>query len=100
MVTLIKTYANPDSRKKWIISVELDSAPAILLRYIPDRLVADHTSARKYLKSQLDDDWSTPEEMVLKMIEDIHNELVPKWLEVEYSHHGVVVKIEDKQPGS
>ena len=100
MVTLIKTYSNPDSRKNWIISIELDSEPVILLRYIPDRLVADHISIKKYLNSQLAVDWPMPEEMLLKMIEDVQNELVPKWLEVEYSHWGIVVKIEDKQPGS
>jgi len=100
MVTLIKTYSNPDSRKNWIISIKLDSEPLILLRYIPDRLVADHISIKKYLNSQLDIKWPTPEEMLLKMVEDVQNELVPKWLELEYNHLGILVKIEDKQPGS
>ncbi len=100
MVTLINTYSNPDIRKNWIISIELDSVPVILLRYIPDRLVADHESAKKYLNSQLAIEWPTPEEMLFKVIEDVQNELVPKWLEVQYNHQGIVVKIEDKQPGS
>ena len=100
MVTLIKTYPNPDSRKNWIISIELNTEPAILLRYIPDRLVADHISVKEYLNSQLSIEWPMPEKMLLKMIEDVQNELVPKWLEVEYNLQGIVVKIEDKQPGS
>jgi len=99
MSTKITTSANPDSRKNWILSVEITDPVHIRLRLVPDKLIADHSSLKNHIDEIINKSWSSPEEMSLTIIENINNELIPKWLEVIYVHEGVSVKIEDRQPG-
>ena len=99
MSTKITTSPNPDSRKNWIISVEITDPVLIRLRLVPDKLIADHRSLKNHIDEIINKNWSSPEEMSLAIIENINNELIPKWLEVIYAHEGVSVKIEDRQPG-
>ena len=66
---------------------------------IPDKLIADHSSIKNYLTTKLKENWSSPEKMVLNIIEELNNELIPKWIEVVYMHEGVKIEVEDRQPG-
>ena len=79
--------------------VEIENPETITVTLIPDKLSADHGSMRDYLKHKASQSWQTPDDMILTMIEDINNALVPKWLEVIYEHNGVTLKVEDRQPG-
>lgn len=99
MTNSLISYPNPDSRKKWLITVETTAPQYIMLRFIPDKLIIDHNSAQKYLNLQLEKKWPTPEEMILKIIEDMNNVLIPKWIEVTFKSGQVTVTIEDKQLG-
>ncbi len=99
MTAQIITNPNPDTRKNWIFTIENMEPDHIQLRIIPDKLVADHSSIRNYLNSHLLENFSSPEEMLVKIIEDVNNALVPIWVEVTYRSDGIIVKVEDKQPG-
>lgn len=99
MTSHIKTNPNPDNRKDWVFTIENVSTTHILLRIIPNKLVADHNSMRKYLNSQQLENYLSPEEMLVKIIEDVNNALVPKWVEATYRSDGIIIKVEDKQPG-
>ena len=99
MSTTIKTLPIPDTRKKWLIELKISDPVVITVRIIPDKLITDHASLKAYVQTTLIDTKSCPEDIILSIIEEINNELVPKWLEVFYEHDGVSVKIEDQQPG-
>ncbi len=99
MSDLINTYSVPDTRKDWLFMVEIEKPKYISVTLIPDKLSADHGSMRDYLRHKAGQSWQTPDDMILAMIEDINNALVPKWLEVIYENDGVTLKVEDRQPG-
>lgn len=90
---------NPDSRKNWLITVEISDPVSVLLTFVPDKLMAEHESIKNHIIQHAKMSWDSPEEMILKLIEDINNELVPKWLKVKYSNNGITVEVEDFQPG-
>lgn len=99
MTITIKTSPIPDTRKNWLITLEISEPVVITIRIVPDKLIADHASLKEYVQAILKDNKSRPEDIILSIIENINNELVPKWLEVFYEHEGVSVKIEDRQAG-
>lgn len=99
MNDLIKTNSIEDTRKDWLLIVEIDDPVNISITVIPDKLTADHSSIILYLKEMAAKEWKNPEQMILNVIEDINNTLVPKWLDVVYEKNGVTLKIEDRQPG-
>ncbi len=99
MTPTIISYSNPDSRKNWQITVEISDPVHVSLVMVPDKLVAAHGSIKNYMTERAQASWEYPEEMILKIIEDINNEMVPKWLKVTYRHNGVTVEVEDCQPG-
>lgn len=98
MNSKLTTYPNPDNRKKWTITAEINEPKKISLRFIPGKLMADHEGLILLLKKHALNIELTPEENSLNLIETVNNELVPKWLEVSYEHNGITIKIEDEQP--
>lgn len=99
MIDQIKTHTNPDNRKNWIITVEINTPIKITLRVIPDKLIADHQSLKDNIIGLINQEWDTPEKLILTIIERVNNELIPKWIEVTYNKDGISVKVEDQQPG-
>ncbi|HPF46009.1 MAG: hypothetical protein KDF58_09795 [Alphaproteobacteria bacterium] len=99
MTKIIAVTSIPDGRKNWVISVETNEPTYLKVRYVPDKLIADHVSIKNYIANSLTQTWSSPEKMILTIIEDINNELVPKWVQVFYSKNGVSITIEERQPG-
>ena len=99
MNNILKTHPNPDNRKSWMITAEVKTPKFIVLRFVPDKLISDHNDLKKLIQQYANNDELTPEKIVLNLIEDVNNELVPKWLEVSYEHNGICVKAEDQQPG-
>ena len=90
MTKIIDVTSIPDGRKNWVISVEINEPIYLKVCFVPDKLIADHVSIKNYLARVLTQAWPSPEEMILTIIEDINNELVPKWVEVFYSKNGVI----------
>lgn len=92
------TYPNPDNRKNWTITAEINTPKKLRLSFIPDKLMADHQELINLLKQHASNESLTPEENALNLIESVNNELVPKWLEISHEHNGIIIKIEDEQP--
>lgn len=99
MSNQIKTHSIPDGRKDWLLSIEIDDPIEITVTLIPDKLTADHSALTEYLKDMAVQNWENPEQLILNIIEDINNALVPKWLDVMYENEGISLKVEDRQPG-
>lgn len=99
MAANITSSNNSDQRKNWLITVEITNPVKISVTYIPHKLIADHKSLKIFLNEKANEEWDTPESMTLNIIENINNELVPKWLKVTYEYEGIVIEIEDSQPG-
>lgn len=99
MTVSIETLPCPDNRKNWTISIETKSPINILVCIIPDKLIVDHVQFKQYLRTQNIEDFSNPEEMLIKIIEDVNNAIVPKWVEITYKSDDIIIKVEDKQVG-
>lgn len=111
---LLKCNPNPDPGRDYIASftgVIPNETEGILLstkiRFVPDRLILEPTSLNLYLAEIGNQDWSSLEELVHVVLNDIQNEVVPRWVqitaeqrspEVQYLSHQLVI-VEDRQPG-
>lgn len=99
MLENIKTFPNPDNRKGWVITVEINSPTHLRLCFIPDKLIADHNDIKEKLTDYSNTEWNCPEETLLNIIEFFNNALVPVWLEITYQSENCTIKVEDSQPG-
>ena len=101
----LATIANPapwhDYRVRW--SGALADGRALTVEYVPDRLVLAPGSFAAYLESLEAGRWPALEALVAAMLDDLNNQLVPRWVRVcgglsrgEIRHH---VAADDRQPG-
>ena len=109
---LLATAASPGgSRLDYMVSLggELagaaDGAPlAVTLRYVPDRLTLDPASFARYLAAVGDAGLGSVEAVGVAVLEDVNNEVVPRWIQVAVAAGGnagagpVGVLLEDRQP--
>ncbi|MDQ2103512.1 hypothetical protein [Azospirillum isscasi] len=98
---LLTTQPNPDARHDYLVELSGEPAPGtrLTLRYVPDRLVAVPDAFAAYLASVAAD--GTLEGMALAVLDDVNNELVPRWAEVTAERAAPVphrVLVEDRQP--
>ena len=110
---LIKTVANPDSNVDYVVDLRGHiSFPggggrsSVEIRYVPDRWILQVETFDAYLKAVGGQEWPTLEELATTVLNDIANEVVPRWLQAivsapddEHSsvdRHGVM--LEDRQP--
>lgn len=114
---LLDTFPNPSGRLDYVVTLSgmlarsdgttVPHLPAAMtLRYIPDRLVLDPDCLPRYLDEISSTDWDSVEAMAITLLDDLNNELVPRWINVAVrrhpdateplEHHEVVV--EDRQP--
>lgn len=76
----------------------------ITLRYVPDALILRPGDFSAYLKALETVDWPSHENLATTILQDINNELVPRWIQVVtrlgdldgVPEHRVLV--EDRQP--
>lgn len=74
------------------------------LRYVPDKLLLSPASLAPYLQKRLDHKDVAPESLAPEILEDIMDQLIPKWGEVSVlqitNAHGQksLVTAEDRQP--
>lgn len=78
---------------------------AIVLRYVPDRWTLDPASFARYLDALDDAGLATLEAVGVAILEDVNNEVVPRWIQVaaatgdEDEPAGRLgVLLEDRQP--
>lgn len=77
---------------------------SLLIRYVPDTLVMEKSSLGGYLQVIGAGDWQSLEDVAAAILDDLNNELVPRWVHVGISgpedgngaRHSVIV--EDRQP--
>ena len=106
---MIQTAPNPDPAYDYVVTLEgqigtvSHSETGLIVRYVPDRLVIDHESFMVYAREIGERNWPNLESLAVAIIEDINNELVPRWVRVwingragDHARHQAV--IEDRQP--
>lgn len=74
----------------------------LALRYVPDRLIVEIGDWQRYLVALSAQDMVAPEELAARIISDVNNEVVPRWLSVvvsdDASSASHKVFVEDRQP--
>ena len=98
---LLKTIGNPDSRHDYVVDYALILADGtrLTLRFVPDRDVLAPDCLPDYVAGLEPDGL---EALALTVVEDLANELIPRWVEVRVERRRVPyqrVTVEDSQPG-
>ena len=74
------------------------------LRYIPDKLLLCHDSLAAYLEQVLSRDPDTAEALANDILEDIVDQIIPRWVEVILKQHenslgqDIVITVAESQP--
>jgi 7-cyano-7-deazaguanine reductase len=111
---LLATLAGPGSRRlDYVVSLNgrvahaAYAAPlAIVLRYVPDKWTLDPASFARYLAALAGADLASIEAVGVAILEDVNNEVVPRWIQVAATTgggggeaaEGLGVLVEDRQP--
>lgn len=106
---ILATRANPQSGLDYLVAIDTAavSGRAIQLRYVPDKLLLRPEAFDAYLSTLTSGSEMPAEELALAIIEDINNEVVPRWVQVkikstargqEPNSSAYRVLIEDRQP--
>ncbi|WP_029007119.1 hypothetical protein [Azospirillum halopraeferens] len=100
--TRLTTAANPDSRHDYLVRLAGTPTPGTRLAvlYVPDRWIVTAEGFAAYLKALADP--GPPEALALAVLDDLNNEVVPRWAEVRVERDAPVghrVNVEDRQPG-
>ena len=74
------------------------------LYYVPDKYVLNPISFEHYLMALDQTDWQNLETLALAILDDINNEVVPRWVQIliqstnDKSGNGHRVLVQDRQP--
>jgi len=87
-----------------VVNTEEGGDAGLMIRYVPDGLIMEKSSLSTYLDIVDDADWTSLEEVAVVILDDLNNELVPRWVHVGVTgmqdhnggQHNVIV--EDRQP--
>ena len=111
--TLLVTTPNPSPKLDYVTGFEghidvsaSESSTEIVLRYVPDRHILEASSFEKYLQVIEQTKWRSLEEIAVTLLDDIRNELVARWVQVNVKSnpvdlphlHGHSLTLEDYQP--
>lgn len=98
---LLAVAPSPDPRHDYLVGLESIVGDAVIVvRYVPDRLVATAESAAGYFAA-LDPNFGV-EALALMVLDDFNNELVPRWIDVRIERDQPLrhwAQVEDRQPG-
>ncbi len=98
---LLASAANPGSRLDYLVTLTVEiGAAKVRLRYVPDRLILAPGALVAYAV-HLGGTHMSPERLAIGVLDDVSNEIVPRWVEVTVEasgteRHGVTVA--DRQP--
>jgi 7-cyano-7-deazaguanine reductase len=108
---LLATVPNPDRRQDYLVELHasLSGVPheghlTLQLRYVPDRVVLTADGFANYTSVLEASGWESLEDLAAVVLDDVNNELVPRWLRLTLSSDGVGrcslhrVTLEDRQP--
>ncbi len=103
---LLKTVSNSNQTSDFLVLLEApccESRVQILIQYVPDRLILPEGILPTYLAALPQSQCDQLEKLALTILEDVNNELVPRWVQIvaseEVSQQGAHrVLVEDRQP--
>lgn len=103
----LRTAANPAGTADTLVILAAEPRPGlrVTLRYVPDRWIVTAASLDAYLKTLLAaPGWEEAgaEALAVTVLEDIANEAVPRWTEVQADAHTPLLHgalATDRQPG-
>ena len=109
--SMIEIHRNPKAGLDYSITLDRalplsDIAGDVILtiRYIPDHFVATPESLDAYSAHLAAQDWSSLENLAATLIDDLNNELIPRWIEVclkttlAGGETGYEIRMEDRRP--
>ena len=107
---VLSSLPNPYRNKTYIVSIiqeiTLNGQSFMFgLRYVPDTLLLDHEGLASYLEQILAHNPKKAEILAHNILEDIMDQIVPKWIEVNLKHEenkfgqNVLITIEERHPG-
>ena len=74
------------------------SPVSIALRYVPDALILATGSLPQLISPLCGQLWENPESFAAAILDQLNNELVPRWIHVTVTHGNMQVTMEDRQP--
>lgn len=83
--SLLTGRSNPRTSLDYIVALtgKLESAhQSIRLRYVPDKLLIDSASFAEYLAFLDGDGPAAPEHVALTLLDEMNNEIVPRWVQI------------------
>ena len=116
----LKTLSNPDESIDYLVTLQTNTkrpfwkiektlevnSVIIVLRYVPDQLILEESSLNLYFQNLRNENATSSQQVGLMMLEDLNNELVPRWLHLTIitnlhinglNHHNKVC-FQDQQP--
>lgn len=96
----IRIAAMPSSRPEVLLRNEetLPFRQVVSIRYVPDRYFLPKGALQDYLQMIPDQAWSEVHEAAFVIMDDLNNQLVPKWIQVMVKTDSDAALIEDRQP--
>ncbi|MCW9001344.1 MAG: hypothetical protein OQJ87_01365 [Rhodospirillales bacterium] len=109
----LETEANPNTRLDYVstldgsIQVGEDGNTIVTVRYVPDKQILQPKAFITYLGVLNSIDWPSIEESAATILDDLNNEVIPRWVQVTLEHstpgddgglRSHRVMLEDRQP--
>jgi 7-cyano-7-deazaguanine reductase len=107
----LESRNNPNLSLDYVVLIDsgVSALDCLLrLRYVPDKLILEPQSFDHYLLALRDYGLTQPEEIALTILEDINNQVVPRWVQITLRHGieaqsgadpgGHCIVAEDRQP--
>lgn len=110
---LLQSQPSPATGHDYLVDLHivlrLNARPNALdlrIRYVPDRDLLDQDQTAPYWQHVEAYDWDSLPSLALNVLEDLNNEIIPRWLQVQLRDPSLhdrcqdqMITVEDKQPG-
>ena len=96
----LKTEPNPARKLDYLVGLAhgLDDGTRVEVRYVPDKRVLTEGVFADYVTAISRDGAAAIEAQAATLLDDLNNELVPRWIAVSVARGGHRVLCEDRQP--
>jgi hypothetical protein len=103
----LKSRNNPRPGLDYVVALDgtMQTGRHVKLRYVPDKLLIESSSFIAYLMTLAPVDTMAPETLALAILDDVNNEIVPRWVQIAVVIAGdgagmpaQAVVVEDRQP--
>ena len=96
----IKIIATASSRPETLLRIKGEFHPnhRVCVRYVPDRYLLPKGAFQEYLPTVPEEIWQETSNAAFVIMDDLNNQLVPKWIQVMVESDTDAALIEDRQP--